>query len=291
LLKPAPLFAPLLLAACQPGVLNPRGPIGVEDRTILIDSMAIMLAIVIPTIVATFAFAWWFRASNARAKYLPGWAHSGRIELLVWSIPLLTITLLGGVAWIGAHDLDPYKPLESSEKPLEIQVVSLDWKWLFIYPDQHIASINELELPVGVPVHFSLTAASVMNTFFIPQLGSMIYTMNHMTTQLNLRADTAGTYHGISGHFSGDGFSGMHFDVHAVTPDQFSGWVQTARGAGATLDSAGYLALEKQSMDVPPTTFRDVEPDLFNKIVTVELPPGPGPELAEGTGKPEAAEH
>ena len=147
-----------------------------------------------PTIAATLAFAWWFRATNTRAAYLPDFAYSGRLELIVWAIPVLVIMLLGGVIWIGSHELDPAKPLASKTPPLDIQVVSLDWKWLFIYPNQGVASVNQLVLPAGVPIHFSLTSGSVMNAFFVPQLGSMIYTMNGMTTQLNLRADTPGTF-------------------------------------------------------------------------------------------------
>src|SRR3984885_340462 len=204
---------PIVLPACQPAVLDPQGIIGVADKTILIDSLAIMLTIVIPTIAATLAFAWWFRASNTRAAYLPDFTYSGRIELIVWAIPLLVIMLLGGVAWIGSHDLDPAKPLASDTPALEIQGVSLDWKWLFIYPSQGVASVNELVVPAGVPIHFSLTSASVMNAFFVPRLGSMIYTMNGMRTQFTPRADAPVTFLGLSSHYSGDGFSGMHFDV------------------------------------------------------------------------------
>src|SRR5882672_10248232 len=236
----AVVMAPLVLTACQPAVLDPKGVIGVAERTILIDSLAIMLAIVIPTIAATLAFAWWFRASNTRATYLPNFEYSGRIELIVWSIPLLTVILLSGVAWIGSHDLDPAKPLASKTPPLEVQVVSLDWKWLFIYPSQRVASVNQLVVPAGVPLHFSLTSASVMNTFFIPQLGSMIYTMNGMTTQLNLHADAPGTFQGLSSHYSGDGFSDMHFEVRAVSPEQFAAWIDSTRNTGPTLDPASY---------------------------------------------------
>ncbi len=205
----AVVMAPIVLTACQPAVLDPQGPIGIADKTILVDSLAIMLAIVVPTVAATLGFAWWFRASNTRAIYWPDFEYSGRIELIVWSIPLLTVILLGGVAWIGSHDLDPAKPLTSDTPPLEIQGVSLDWKWLFIYPNHRVASVNELVVPAGVPIHFSLTSASVMNAFFIPQLGSMIYTMNGMTMQLNLRADAPGTFRGLSSHYSGDGFSDL----------------------------------------------------------------------------------
>src|SRR5260370_25625279 len=170
-------------------ILDPQGPIGAADKTILIDSLAIMLAIVLPTIVAIFAFAFWFRASNTKASYWPDWEYSGRIELVVWSIPALTVILLGGVAWIGSHQLDPAATVQGTGSPIRVQVVSLDWKWLFIYPDQGIATVNALTVPAGAPLHFELTSGSVMTAFFIPQLGSMIYTMNGMVTRLKLRAD------------------------------------------------------------------------------------------------------
>jgi len=276
------VIAPILLTACHAAVLDPQGIVGIAEKTLMIDSLAIMLAIVIPTIAATFAFAWWYRASNIRARYLPDFAYSGQLELLVWSIPVLVILLLGGVIWIGSHDLDPARPLASKAPPLEVQVVSLDWKWLFIYPHQGVASVNQLVLPAGVPIHFSLTSASVMNAFFIPQLGSMIYTMNGMTTQLNLQADAPGTFHGLSSHFSGDGFPGMYFDVHAVPADQFAAWIETTRASGPTLDAASYADLSKQSLNVNPFTYRAAAPDLFQQIATQMLPPGPGPQ----TGRP-----
>jgi cytochrome o ubiquinol oxidase subunit II len=267
------------LSGCNSGIFDPNGPVGSAEKTILIDSLGIMLAIVLPTIVAIGAFAWWFRASNTRARYLPDWEYSGRIEMVVWGIPLLVIMLLGGVAWIGSHDLDPAKPLASSAKPVEIQVVSLDWKWLFIYPNQKMASINQLVVPVGVPIHFSLTSGSVMNAFFIPQLGSMIYTMNGMTTQLNLQADRTGVFHGLSSHYSGDGFSDMNFEVHVVSPEEFAKWVQAPDAANKPLDVASYNELAKQSMHVAPSTTRLADRDLFHAIVTQTVPPGPGPDL------------
>jgi cytochrome o ubiquinol oxidase subunit II len=270
-------MAPIALTACQPAVLDPKGPIGLAEKSILIDSVVIMLAIVIPTIAATFAVAWWFRASNERARYLPEWVYSGRIELVTWSIPLLTIMLLGGVAWIGSHDLDPPKPLPSNTPPLEVQVVSLDWKWLFIYPSQSVASVNRLVVPAGVPIHFSLTSASVMNVFFVPQLGTMIYTMNGVRTQLNLQADAPGTFRGLSAHFSGDGFPDMHFDVLAVPAERFAAWIEATRNTGPTLDPESYAALARQSTNVPPFTYGVVEPQLFQQIAAQKLPPGPGP--------------
>ena len=275
------LSAVILLSGCQAAVLDPKGVVGLAQRTILIDSLAIMLAIVLPTMAATAGFAWWFRASNTRAKYLPNFVHSGSIEIIVWAIPLLTIILLGGVTWIAAHDLDPARPLDSKTPALEVQGVSLDWKWLFIYPDKHIASVNQLVVPAGTPIHFSLTSASVMNAFFIPSLGSMIYTMNGMTTQLNLQADAPGTFHGLSSHYSGDGFSDMHFDVRSVPSDQFDIWVNTMRGIGSVLDRGSYTELAKQTINVSPFTYRDVDPALFQQIVTQQIPPGPGPEASQ----------
>jgi cytochrome o ubiquinol oxidase subunit 2 len=263
-------------------ILDPQGPIGAADTAILIDSVAIMLAIVLPTIVAIFAFAYWFRAGNTRARYLPDWEYSGRIELVVWSVPALTIILLGGVAWIGAHQLDPAKAVEpakaldASTKPLTIQAVSLDWKWLFIYPDQQIATINTLTVPAGVPLRFALTSSSVMNVFFIPQFGSMIYTMNGMATQLNLRADNPGTFQGLSAHFSGDGFPDMHFDVHVVPPEQFAKWAEDASRSDKSLDEASYIEIAKPSMKSEPAIYRLADPHLFHSIVSQKLPPAPG---------------
>ncbi len=251
---------------------------GRGDATILLDSVAIMLAIVVPTIVATLAFAWWFRASNTRAIHLPDFEYSGQVEMITWSIPILTIMLLGGVTWIGSHELDPAQPLAAEAAPVDVQVVSLDWKWLFIYPAQRVASVNRLVIPAGVPVHFALTSASVMNAFFIPDLGSMIYTMNRMATDLNLIADKPGEFLGESAMFSGDGFADMHFNVEAVPPDQFKAWVDETRNSGGkTLDSDAYKALAKQSMNVAPFVYSDIEPDLFQRILTQALPPGPGP--------------
>ena len=273
---------PLSLSACSWAVLDPRGPVGHADRTILIDSLAIMLAIGVPTILATFAFAWWFRASNTRARYRPDWEFSGAIELVVWAIPAMVIILLGGVAWIGSHDLDPAKPLSDRHAPLDIQVVSLDWKWLFIYPNEGVASVNQLVVPAGVPLRFSLTSASVWNAFFVPQLGSMIYTMNGMRTQVNLQADEPGTFHGLSAHFSGDGFSDMHFPVRAVNGEEFAAWVKATRGVGPTLDGAAYTALARQSTNLPPSTYGAVTPELFAQVVRQELAPGPGPGTERG---------
>jgi cytochrome o ubiquinol oxidase subunit 2 len=267
------LIGAALLGGCSEGVLDPKGPIASAERQILFNSLGIMLAIVIPTIVATLGVAYWFRSSNPRARYLPDFKYSGRLELLVWSIPAMTVLLVGGVAWVGAHDLDPRKPIVSTAKPITVQVVSLDWKWLFIYPEQGIASVNQLTVPVGTPVNFQLTSSGVMNSFFVPQLGSQIYTMAGMVTRLHLQADHAGTYRGLSAQYSGAGFSAMRFAVDAVPSDQFSRWVDTTRGSGPTLDRPTYAGLAKPSEAVAPFTYRAVAPDLFDGIVNSVMQP------------------
>jgi cytochrome o ubiquinol oxidase subunit II len=277
----AALAVPLLLQGCSGSLLAPIGPVGQAEKTILLNSVAIMLAIVVPVILATLAFAWWFRASNTRAVHLPDWEYSGRIELIVWSIPALVVFFLGGIAWIGSHDLDPARPLPSSHKPLEVQVVSLDWKWLFIYPDEGVASINQLVAPVGVPLHLRITSASVLNVFFVPRLGSEIYAMNGMTSQLNLQADEPGHFPGLGAHFSGDGFADMSFELHAVAPTEFTSWVERARAAGPALDETAYRELLRQTQNVKPYTYRAVQTGLFEAIANQKLPPGLGPQVTE----------
>jgi cytochrome o ubiquinol oxidase subunit 2 len=261
------LIGAATLGGCTEGVLDPKGPIAVAERQIMLNSLGIMLAIVIPTILTTLAVAFWFRESNLRAAYLPDFEYSGRLELLVWSIPAMTVLLVGGVAWVGAHDLDPRKAIASTVKPVTVQVVSLDWKWLFIYPEQGIASVNHLTVPVGTPISFELTSSTVMNSFFVPQLGSQIYTMSGMVTRLQLQADHAGRYPGFSAMFSGDGFSDMRFTVDAVDSDGFARWAREARETGPVLDTQSYAELAKPSQAVAPFTYRTVAADLFSGIV------------------------
>ena len=255
------------VTGCSEGVLNPHGPIGDAEKTILLNSLGIMLAIVIPTILATLGVAWWFRSSNARARYLPNWEYSGRIEMIVWSIPAMVILLVGGIAWVGSHDLDPPKPIASTVKAIDIEVVSLDWKWLFIYPEIGIASVNKLVVPAGVPVSFRLTSSGVMNSFFVPELGSQIYTMSGMISRLNLQADKTGLYPGLSAQFSGDGFSGMRFTVEAVDPERFSDWVDATKGNGPALDAPHYAELVQASKNVAPFTYGSVAEGLFDRVV------------------------
>lgn len=253
------------------GVLNPAGPVGAAERIILYDSIAIMLAIVIPTMACTLFFAWRYRASNTSAEYLPEWSYSGRLEMLVWSIPALVVLFLGGIAWEGSHDLDPaaHVPGEGSPRrgePLQVQVVSLDWKWLFIYPQLHIASVNRLIIPAGVPIHFQLTSATVMNSFFVPQLGSQIYTMAGMMSELNLLADHPGEFSGMSAQFSGDGFSDMRFVVTAMPQQQFDAWSAAAHES-PTLDAGAYAALAADHTATKAVTYGSVAPRLFDEIV------------------------
>src|SRR5215471_18987734 len=264
------ISAALLLASCQ-GVLDPQGPIAAAERLLLINSTAIMLVVVIPVIVATLAFAWWYRASNTHATRSLDESYESRVEFVTWSIPALTVILLGGVIWIGSHQLDPRAPIPGKSDPLRVDVVALDWKWLFIYPDHGVATVNQLVIPAGTPVEFRLTSATVMNSFFVPQLGSQIYAMGGMITHLHLLADNPGEYLGFSAMFSGDGFSDMRFIAKAVPADDFNTWVEQARGTGSALDDAGYAELAKPSKAVPPTTYRSVEPKLFERIIDLTV--------------------
>lgn len=278
--------AAMLLGGCARGILAPQGPVGAAEKTLLLNATGIMLCIVVPVMLATLGIPWWFRASNMRARYRPTWAYSGKVELIIWSIPAMTILLLGGVTWIACHELDPAKPLASSQPVIEVQVVSLDWKWLFLYPKQGIASVNRIVVPVGVPVHMTLTSATVMNSFFVPQLGGQIYTMSGMVTQLNLLADHAGSYDGLSAQFSGDGFSDMHFRYDAVPRARFDAWVAAARAAGPALDAQGYAALAEPSKKVAPITYATVDPALFDSIVA-----GKPIAAAQAASHPMAAHH
>jgi cytochrome o ubiquinol oxidase subunit II len=270
-------------------ILDPAGPVAAGDRIVLLDALGIMLVIVVPTILCILGFAWHYRATNRRATYAPRWAYSGRLELLVWSIPALVVLFLGGVAWVGSHDLDPAKPLASRQAPLEVDVVSLDWKWLFIYPAEHIASINRLVVPVGTPVHFRLTSATVLNVFFVPQLGSEIYAMNGMVSQLNLEADRPGSYLGLAAQFNGDGFADMNFHTDAVSPEEYSQWVAAAQASGPALDETAYRELLRQSSNLTPYTYRAVAPGLFEAIASRHLPPGQGPRVTHVSAHPAAA--
>lgn len=254
-------------SAWPSGVLDPQGPVAAAERTILLNATVIMLAVVVPVIFATGLFAWWFRSGNARAKRRLNWSYSGALEVLVWSVPVLVIVFLGGIAWLSSHELDPTKPLAGEVPVVKVQIVSLDWQWLFIYPELGIASINRLVVPAGSPLQLRLTSASVMNSFFVPQLGSQIYTMAGMVTTLHLRADRPGSYPGLSAQFSGEGFSDMRFEVAALPADKFEAWVAETRKGDASLDAARYRQLAQPARRVAPATFASVGAGLFDAIV------------------------
>jgi len=249
-------------------LLNPKGPIGEAERSVIYIAIALMLIVVIPVFAMTIWFPWKYRASNTRATYSPKWSYSGKIDLFIWLIPLAIITALAILVWVETHRLNPYKPIASNAQPINIQAVSLDWKWLFIYPDQNIASVNELVFPANVPLSFRITSDTVMTSLFIPQLGSQIYAMAGMQTRLHLMADESGVYRGQNQQFSGRGFSHMQFKAVAVSKKEFQEWVIKAKDSKNTLDLARYKKIQEPSMGYPVTYFSSVQSHLFDHIIT-----------------------
>ncbi|OLL28673.1 ubiquinol oxidase subunit II [Burkholderia sp. SRS-W-2-2016] len=258
----------LLLSGCSNlDILNPKGSVGVAERDLIATSTWAMLIVVVPVIALTLFFAWRYRASNRNADYQPGWTHSTAVEVVVWTIPTLIILFLAVLTWRTTHELDPYRPLESQVKPINVEVVALDWKWLFIYPDLGIASVNQLAIPVGTPVNFRITSDTVMNSFFIPQLGGQIYAMAGMQTRLHLIADHAGDFAGTAANFSGKGFSDMKFRTLATSPEEFNAWVAKVRASSDRLDMDRYHAVSEPSEKDPVRYFSTVDPKLFNNII------------------------
>lgn len=261
----------VLLSGCKIELLDPKGDIGLQEKHLLLTAMGLMLIVVIPVIIMAIAFAWRYRSTNTKATYAPRWAHSTAIEAVVWTVPCIIIAILATITWTSSHDLDPYKPLESKAKPINVDVVSLDWKWLFIYPDYNIATVNELALPVDTPVKFRLTSTSVMNVFFIPQLGTQIYTMAGMQTQLSLNATEPGTYAGMSANFSGAGFSGMRFKAIATTQQGFDDWIAKAKAANNPLTQEAYAELSKPSEHSPVALYSSTPPSMFDFILHSQM--------------------
>ncbi|AVG18522.1 ubiquinol oxidase subunit II [Chromobacterium vaccinii] len=256
-----------LLSGCQGGILDPKGQIAAEQKSLILTATALMLLVVIPVIVMTLVFAWKYRASNKEAAYEPKWSHSTKIEIVVWLIPCIIIAFLATLTWKSTHKLDPYRPLESDKKAIQVQVVALNWKWLFIYPEQQIASVNELVFPADTPVSFKITSDAAMNSFFIPQLGGQIYAMAGMQTQLHLIANEPGTYKGFSANYSGAGFSGMKFNAVATkTPAEFEAWVAKAKASGKALDAPSYLKLLKPSENNAVEYYASTTPYLFEAV-------------------------
>jgi cytochrome o ubiquinol oxidase subunit 2 len=270
--------APLLwLAGCNTVVLNPSGDIAAQQADLVVISTLLMLLIIVPVMFLICLFAWRYRKANTAAKYEPNWDHSTKLELLIWGAPLLIIIVLGAITWIYTHLLDPYRPLSRLDehrplaahvKPLEIQVVALDWKWMFIYPEQGIATVNELYTPIDVPVRFKMTSTTVMNAFYIPALAGMVYTMPSMQTELNAVMNKVGVYDGFSANYSGAGFSQMRFKYHGVSQGDFDAWVAKTKADGVgELNRAEFLALDKPTIKHPVTHFGSVEPGLFDRVV------------------------
>ncbi|HGJ5875789.1 MAG TPA: ubiquinol oxidase subunit II [Arsenophonus sp.] len=258
-----------LLTGCNMVLMDPKGAIGIEQKKLILTALGLMLIVVIPVIFMAIIFARKYRATNQQSTYRPNWAHSNKIELVCWIVPIIIIIILAVITWKTTHQLDPYKPLESDKKPITIQVISTDWKWIFVYPEKNIATVNEIAIPVGVPINFKVTAESVMNSFFIPALGGQIYAMAGMQTKLHLIANEPGTYKGFSSSYSGHGFSNMKFNVIATSNmADFDKWVQKVKASNKTLDSmAAFKELAKPSHNVPVIYFSSVKPNLYEDLI------------------------
>jgi cytochrome o ubiquinol oxidase subunit II len=248
-------------------VLDPAGEIGFRERKLIIVAFLLSAIVVFPVYVMAVAIALKYRETNLRAKYNPDWDHSVLFESLWWGIPMLIIGVLSVIAWNSSHNLDPYRPIVSNHNPMDVQVIALDWKWLFIYPSQHYASVNTLEMPVDVPINFQITSDSVMNSFWIPQLGGQIYAMPGMSTQLHLVANKTGSYFGTPANIAGSGFSRMTFTAKSVTGAQFEAWLNTIGSSPKVLDAAAYSRLARPSDNYPVTYFSKVDGSLYNDVV------------------------
>ncbi len=273
----------LLLGGCNTVLMNASGDVASQQGRLIVVSTLLMLLIIIPVIAFTILFAWRYRANNKAATYSPDWNHSTRLELLIWGAPLLIIIALGLVTWISTHTLDPYRPLQrldakraipAGTAPLTVEVVALDWKWLFIYPELGIATVNELATPVDVPVRFKITASSVMNSFFIPALAGQIYAMPGMETTLHAVLNKPGVFDGFSANYSGAGFSDMRFKLHGMSQPDFERWVERVKAGGGKLDRAAYTQLEKPSVREPVHRYAAAAPDLYGAILNRCVVPG-----------------
>ncbi|SFC40240.1 cytochrome o ubiquinol oxidase subunit 2 [Polaromonas sp. OV174] len=272
------LFFPVLamLGGCDWVLMRPSGDIAMQQRDLILTSTVLMLLVIVPVIVLTFVFAWRYRKSNNRSDYDPEWHHSTQLELVIWAVPLVIIIILGAITWISTHKLDPYRPLEridaqrtmpAGTKPLVVEVVALDWKWLFIYPEQGIAMVNEMAAPVDRPIQFKITASSVMNSFFIPAMAGQIYAMPGMQTQLHAIINKPGEFEGLSANYSGAGFSGMRFKFHGLNDGDFEQWVKKVKSSSRSLSRDTYLQLEKPSERNPVQHYAKVAPDLYEAIL------------------------
>jgi cytochrome o ubiquinol oxidase subunit 2 len=269
-----PAFA--LLTGCNAVLLSPSGDVAVQQRDLIIISTVLMLLIIVPVIALTFLFAWRYRATNKDAPYDPEWDHSTQLELLIWAAPLLIIIALGAITWVSTHLLDPYRSLDridanrakpADARPLVVEVVALDWKWLFLYPEQGIATVNELAAPVDREIRFKITSSTVMNAFFVPALAGMVYAMPGMETKLHAVINRKGAFDGISANYSGEGFSGMRFQFHGMDNAEFDRWVAQAKAGGQVLTRDAYLQLEQPSTREPVRHFASVAPGLYDAVL------------------------
>ncbi|PWE56988.1 ubiquinol oxidase subunit II [Metarhizobium album] len=273
----------LLLSGCDLVVMSPSGDIANQQANLILVSTFLMLLIIVPVIFLTLYFAWHYRRSNSTAKYDPDWHHSTRLEVVIWSAPLAIIIALGAITWISTHKLDPYRPLDrldaerpipADARPLTVEVVALDWKWLFFYPDYGIATVNELAAPVDVPINFKITASSVMNSFYIPALAGQIYAMPGMQTRLHAVINKPGEFEGFSANYSGDGFSHMRFKFHGLDQQGFDGWIARVKQTGTALNRDTYLKLEKPSEREPVRYYSSVENGLYEAVLNLCATPG-----------------
>jgi cytochrome o ubiquinol oxidase subunit 2 len=256
-----------LLHGADFAILNPKGEVASRQMQLILIATLLGLIVVVPVFIMLFSVAWKYREGNTKAKYTPEWKNNNFIEALWWGIPLVIIAVLGVIAWQSSHELDPYKPLSSEKEPVKIQVVALQWRWLFIYPDDTIASINEVHIPVGRPVNFEITSDAPMNSFWIPKLAGQVYAMTGMSTKLHLQADEVGDYQGQSANISGEGFAGMKFIAKAVSENDYQDWIKSAKRSNLQLDGMSYAELAKPSKDTVPQYYALKQPDLYDTIV------------------------
>lgn len=249
------------------GFLNPKGWVSSQERALMFDTAALMLIVVLPVIFMSFAFAYRYKAKKRKGQYQPEWSHSTILEVFWWGIPTIIIVLLGIILWHSTHELDPYRKLDKPGPVEEVQVVALQWKWMFIYPDEGIATINDLYLPVNKQVQFLITADAPMSAFNIPQLVGQIFAMAGMRTRLHMYSSHEGVYEGLNTQLNGVGFSFMHFPVHVVSDNEFSSWIEKVRSNGKPLSFEDYAQLYKPTINPPPEYFSAVPDNLFKKIM------------------------
>ena len=275
--------ASAIIAGCDTVVLSPSGDVAAQQASLIVWATILMLIIIVPVIVLTFVFAWRYRSSNKDADYQPDWDHSTKLELVIWAAPLAIIIALGAMTWVSTHRLDPYRPLDRIDEgkpvpaglePLVVEVVAMDWKWLFFYPEQGIATVNELAAPVDRPIQFKITSTTMMNSFFIPALAGQIYAMGGMETQLNAVINEEGSYEGFSANYSGAGFNGMRFEFLGMSEGDFDGWVAEVKSEGENLSLPVYKALAEPSKYDPVRYYSQVAPGLYDKILNRCVEPG-----------------